>query len=95
MTSADKAAVAAVSFDSTTKPGTTYLALTYRRNPLLSGSTVNFQTSGDLATWTTVVSPDISKQIGTDLATGDPIMEVGVIATGAKKQFVRLNVTTP
>jgi hypothetical protein len=32
--------------------------------------------------------------VGTNPNTGDPIMEVGVITTGAK-QFIRLDVTSP
>jgi hypothetical protein len=53
------------------------------------------QTSPDLKSWTTVDPPDFSQQVGTDPNTGDPIMQVGVQANGANKQFIRLNVTSP
>jgi len=93
MSSTDRAALPAIGTDTATNPGTTYLTLTYRQYAGLAGVTVNFQTSPDLRTWTTI-TPDINQEIGTDPNTGDPIMEVGVIATGTK-QFIRLNVTQP
>jgi len=82
----------------TTVSGTQYLTLTYRQNPLMTGITVNMQTSPDLQTWTTLKPSDVprdflSEQVGTDSTTGDPIMEVGVTANGLTKQFIRLNVT--
>jgi hypothetical protein len=83
-----------VGLDTTTTPGTKYITLTYRENPFASGLTINVQTSSDLQTWTTVSPPDLSKQVGTDLTTGDPIMEVGVIVNSPSKQFIRLNVIT-
>jgi hypothetical protein len=43
--------------------------------------------------WTTV-TPNISKQIGTDSTTGDPIIE-DEVATTSTTEFVRLNVTQP
>jgi hypothetical protein len=79
----------------TTTGGTEYLTLTYRQYASASGITVNVQTSSDLKTWTTVNPPSFSQQIGTDSTTGDPIMEVGVLANGTNKQFIRLNVTMP
>jgi hypothetical protein len=94
MNSADLAALSVVGLDTTTTPGTKYITLTYRENPFASGLTINVQTSSDLQTWTTVSPPDLSKQVGTDLTTGDPIMEVGVIVNSPSKQFIRLNVIT-
>jgi len=88
----DRSALPAVG--STTTGGIQYLKLTYRQYALETGLTINVQTSSDLQTWTTVNPPNLSEQIGTDPITGDPIMEVGVIATGTK-QFIRLNVTQP
>jgi len=91
MTAADRAALPTLGM--TTIGGTTYLTLTYQQDAALTGVTINVQTSPDLQTWTTVSPPDLSQQVGTD--SGDPIMEVGVKATGATKQFIRLNVTMP
>jgi len=90
---ADRAALPQIGIDTTSKPGTHYLTLTYRQYSLATGVTVNLQSSPDLKTWTTVV-PDINQQVGIDSATHDPIMEVGVIATGTRL-FLRLNVTRP
>ncbi len=92
MSSADRAALPAVSLDTTTTPGTAYLALTYRKYALLTNALITVQTSPDLQMWTTV-TPDLSQQIGTDPVTGDPIMEVGVISNGAGPGFIRLRVT--
>ena len=93
LSSTDRAALPAAT--TTTSGGTRYLALTYRHNALVSGVTINVETSTDLQTWTTTSPPDLSQQIGTDPSTGDPIMEVGVKANGTNKQFIRLNVTQP
>ena len=92
MSASDKAALPQVAM--ATVASTTYLTLTYRENPLAGGITVNFQTSNDLKTWSTV-TPDLSQMVGTDSATGDPIVQVGVKSTGGKMQFVRLYVTSP
>lgn len=89
MTSTDSAAVATVG--TTTVNGTQYLTLTYRRNLLMTGVTVAVQVSTDMQTWTSVQA-DIDQQIGTDSATGDPIVRVGVNMAGAANKFVRLNV---
>ena len=94
MTPADYAALPASDVDTTTTPGTTYLTLTYRRYTLVTGITVNVQTSSDLQTWTTV-TPNISQKIETDPNTGDPIMEVEVNTEGAPREFIRLYVTSP
>ena len=93
MTASDHAALPTVEIDTTTNPQTPYLALVYRQYASETGIEVNLQTSTDLKTWTTV-TPSISQQVGTDITTGDPIMEIGVIATGSK-QFIRLDVTMP
>jgi hypothetical protein len=95
MSAADRAALPVVGLDTTSTPGTEYLTLTYRESASATGITVNVQTSSDLQTWTTVSPPDLSQQVGTDLTTGDPIMEVGVTANGSTEQFIRLNVTSP
>jgi uncharacterized repeat protein (TIGR03803 family) len=91
----DRAALPTVGIDTTSNPGTTYLILTYRQNPGVLGLTVNVQTSADMNTWQTVNPPDLSRQVGADPATGDPIMEMGVEMTGPAPQFIRLNVTSP
>ena len=80
--------------DTTTTPGTTYLTLTYRQFAGVTGITVQVQTSTDLQNWTTV-TPNISHQVGTDPATGDPIIEDEVNTNGVASEFIRLNVTSP
>jgi hypothetical protein len=77
----------------TTVSGTQYLTLTYRENALETGITVNVQTSPDLQTWTTLINPTIT-QTGTDMNTGDPIMQVSVPVT-SPAEFLRLNATSP
>jgi len=91
MSTTDKAALPQVAL--TTVANVSYLTLTYRQSPTASGITVNVQTSPDLQTWTTV-TPGLSQIVGIDSPTGDPIMQVGVKAVGAKL-FIRLNVTMP
>jgi hypothetical protein len=93
MSATDRAMLPAIALDATTSPGTPYLTLTYRQNSS-AGAIVNVQTSPDLYSWTTIV-PDLSEQYGLDQVTGDPIMRVGVKTNGARKLFLRLNVTTP
>jgi uncharacterized repeat protein (TIGR03803 family) len=92
----DRAMMPTPGFDTTTTPGITYLTLTYRQFALATGVTVAVQTSSDLTNWTTVDPPAVSRQIGTDNTTAnhDPIMEIGVVASGAH-QFIRLNVSAP
>jgi hypothetical protein len=80
--------------DTLTTPGTQYVTLTYQANPGVSGTSINVQTSSDLQSWTTVAPPDIFQTVGT-ASNGDPIMEIGVKASGQTKQFIRLNVTQP
>jgi hypothetical protein len=77
----------------TSNPTTKYLTLTYQQYLSLAGYSVHLQTSTDLQHWSSV-TPDISQQIGSNSSTGDPIMEVGVIESGAK-QFIRLEITSP
>ncbi len=91
MTAADRAALPVVG--TVTTNGTRYLTLTYRRYALLTGTTVNVQTSPDLVTWTTVANPTVLAS-GSDPVTGDPITQVGVPFTGSR-EFIRLNVTQP
>jgi uncharacterized repeat protein (TIGR03803 family) len=95
ISAADRAMLPTPAMDTTTTPGTTYLALTYRQYALATRVTVHVQTSSDLQTWTTVDPPDVCRQVGKDGTTGDPIMEIGVIANGSSGQFIRLNVTSP
>jgi uncharacterized repeat protein (TIGR03803 family) len=80
---------------SVTSEGNQYVTLTYRQYILKSGITVYVQTSSDLQNWTTVNPPDFSQQLGTDPNTSDPIIEVGVKASGTSKQFVRLILSQP
>lgn len=94
MPATDRTALPVVGIDNMTTPGTPYLSLTYRQYAWVTGITVNVQTSTDLQSWTTL-TPDISRQVGTDANTRDPIMEVGVKTNGVPKLFLRLNVTMP
>lgn len=94
MSSGDRAALPVMAIDTTTTPGTPYLTLTYRQYSLMTGTTINVQTSTDLLTWSTV-TPDLAVQTGTDANTGDPIMRVGVKTNDAPKLFMRFNVTQP
>jgi len=94
MSSTDRTALPAMAIDRTTTPGTPYLTLTFRQYSLMTGTTINLQTSTDLITWATV-TPDLSGQTGTDANTGDPIMRVGVKTNDAPKLFMRFNVTQP
>ena len=76
-----------------------YLTLTYRQYAAESGITINFQTSPDLQTWTTVTPTstpvsDTVEQIGTDSSTNDPIIQIAVPFSGTR-EFIRLNVTQP
>lgn len=92
MSAADRAALPVVG--TTTYLETPCLTLTYRQNPLVSGLTVNVQTSSNLQTWQTV-TPTFTQSAGVDSGTGDPLVEVGVSVTNPTKQFIRLNVTSP
>jgi len=94
MTTDDRAALPTVGLDTTSQPGTEFLSLTYREYGLVTGVTVNVQTSADLqpGTWTTPVNSSIT-EIGTT-ADGDLIMRAEVPIT-TSKQFIRLNVTQP
>jgi probable HAF family extracellular repeat protein len=94
MTASDRAALPALGFDTTTQPGTTYLALTYRQYARLTGVTVVLQLSTDLVNWTTV-APDINAQTAVDPATGDPMIETGIEVPQPSNMFLRLQVTTP
>jgi len=92
MSATDRAALPA--FGVTMTGGTPWLTLTYRENTEATGITVNVQTSADLQTWTTV-TPDFTAQTGTDSTTGDPIIQVGVNASGSTTKYLRLNLTSP
>ncbi len=80
-------------FGTATVNSVDYLTLTYRQNAAETDLTVVLQQSSDLQTWTAVGSP-LSRQVGTDAVTGDPIMQLGVPDTGGR-QFIRLQVTLP
>ncbi|MGA3171889.1 MAG: RICIN domain-containing protein [Chthoniobacteraceae bacterium] len=95
MKAADLASLPVVGLDTTTTPGTEYLTLTYRESQSTTGLTIYPQTSYDLQNWTTVNPPNVFRQVGADPATGDPIMETGVITSGSAYQFIRLQVTGP
>ena len=76
------------------KQGTTAdgenMTLTYRQYINATGVTVTLQSSTDLNTWTTVAGANPTV-VGSDAATGDPIMQVEVPIT-PPRQFIRLNV---
>ena len=91
VTAADRAALPTVG--TANSNGTRYLTLTYRRYALLTGVSVNVQTSTDLVTWTTVASPTVLAS-GSDPATGDPITQVGAPFSG-NREFIRLSVAQP
>ena len=102
MSAADRAALPVT--DVTTSGGKSYLTLTYRQNPLVTGITVNVQTSPDLQTWTTLTqtqtpppttSTYIVQQVSTDSDTGDPMMQVQIPVSSEGRQFIRLNITSP
>jgi len=94
MTVADHAAMPTAGYDTTTVPDKTYVTLTYRQNAAMTGMTLTLETSDDLQNWATVPSTQmLSRQIGTDTTTNDPIMETGVETDGSATQFVRLKVT--
>jgi Pro-kumamolisin, activation domain/PQQ-like domain/Putative Ig domain len=94
MSAADRAALPVGGIDTTTTPGTQYLTLTFRENESTNGISVHVQTSTDLQAWQTI-TPNFTRNMGIDSATGDPIVEVEVKTTSNKQQFIRLNVTTP
>jgi GxGYxYP putative glycoside hydrolase C-terminal domain/GxGYxY sequence motif in domain of unknown function N-terminal len=94
MSATDFAALPVGSLDTTTTPGTTFLALTYRQSAAATGIVIHVQTSPDLKTWTTV-TPDITKTLGADPITGDPMIKVEVNTKGATSEFIRLQVTKP
>jgi len=71
-----------------------YLTITYRQNPAATGITVSLQISSDLITWQNTI-PDINQTVGTDPATGDPMIQVGINVTDLDKKFIRLSVSQP
>ena len=94
VTPADRSALPTLGYDTTTTAGTSYLTMTYRENELASGMAVNVQTSTDMVTWQTV-TPNFTRNLGTDSTTGDPIVEVEVKTGSTKQQFIRLNLSMP
>ena len=86
MSRTDRAALPTVSVS-----GTSYLTMIYRQNSNLTGLTVSVESSLDLQTWTSV-TPDSSATIGSDLTTGDPMIELQVKRNGAQKLFLRLRI---
>ncbi len=89
MSAADRAALPQ---QGTTADGTN-LTLTYRQYINAAGVTVTLQSSTDLTTWTNVTgaSPTV---VGTDAATGDPMVQMKVPVT-PPRQFIRLNIVGP
>ena len=78
--------------------GNSYLTLTFREYSaaIANGVTPTLQSSADLQNWSTVPSNQLlSQQVGTDSATGDPIMEMGAELNGSTKLFIRLQVNSP
>jgi N-acetylneuraminic acid mutarotase len=96
MTGADRAALPTVVLDSTTDPGITLLAVTYRQSALVQPLTPTLEESTDLQTWYPQISA-IDQQIGVDPVTRDPIMEMGVVVpiNNSRPMFIRLQVTGP
>jgi hypothetical protein len=86
MSAADRAALPSVE---ATDDGS-FLTLTYRENPTVTGITINAQASSDLQSWSDISS----QQVSTDPLTGDLIMQAQVARAGTK-QFLRLEVTSP
>jgi hypothetical protein len=65
--------------------------MTYRVNPSATDVNVQIQTSTDLVTWSVPTGVTITP-VGTDPATGDPMMQAQVPVTGPT-QFIRLRAT--
>jgi len=86
MSAVDRAALPSISM---TGNGS-FLTLTYRESPTVTGITITAQSSTNLQSWSTLTS----QQISTDPTTGDLIMQAQVALSGTK-QFLRLNVTSP
>ena len=74
-----------------TTGGTQYLTLTYRRDPNVTGLTLAVQTCTDMHTWQSV-TPDSTQTIGTDPATGDPIIQIKISSSG-QALFARFEIT--
>ncbi len=94
MAPADFAALPKTGFDNTTTVGTTYMTITYRKWASATGVNIGFESSTDMVNWAPA-TPDMTKQMGNDLVTGDPIMVNYFSATGMSKKFVRLSVPVP
>ena len=74
---------------------TTYVTLTFRRDPLAAQTSISYETSVDLAAgnWQAAV-PDVVVALPPDPTTGDPRVCAKFSTTGGQK-FVRLRVTGP
>ncbi len=70
--------------------GVECLTLTYRQSATTSGLVVTPQVSTDLQNWGAPGAGSQTVQVGTDAATGDPMMQVQVPVAGPKL-FVRLS----
>jgi hypothetical protein len=94
MTLPNRAALPVVRLDTNTHPGVTYLTLTYNLYALLTGVTVNVQTSTTMqpGSWTTLNNSSVPN-MGTTSG-GDLIMRAEVPVT-TSLQFMRVNVTQP
>jgi len=89
MSEPDKAALPKVGV--ATLAGAKYLTLTYRQSTSVSGLVVTVQVSTNLQSWSAPSSFQ-TVQVGTDAATGDPMMQVQVPASGPM-MFIRLSLT--
>ncbi len=86
LSASDRAALPSISM---TGNGS-FLTLTYRESPTVTGITITAQSSTNLQSWSNLTS----QQVSTDPTTGDLIMQAQVALSGTK-QFLRLNVTSP
>ena len=95
MSASDRAALPTVSTDTTTKPGTTYLTLTYRTNPTVTNVNIAAQISPDMTNWGPPVPVNqlpLFQQ--TPIAgSSDLTTKVGVNVTGQSAAFMRLQIT--
>jgi hypothetical protein len=102
MTAADRAALPVADYGVPSGQTSSYITLTYRQYSKQTGLIIQVQTSADLKTWTPILlpgqpatPPDLTVPLGNDPVTNDPILEVGMLANGHNKQFIRLQVTLP
>jgi len=90
MSATDKAALPSTGMS--TIVGVECLTLTYRASQTTSGLVVTPQVSTDLQNWAAPGAGSQTVQVGTDAATGDPMMQVQVPVSGPM-MFIRLSLT--